>query len=151
MKFLHRHGQAIEAAAAFVTASAAVFALIGVWVQLSEADRVAREATAREAYRNHLALAVANPAFASPSDAAACTLLAGEARGAYAGFVDHMLYSAEQMLELESGWEPTFREEMLRHRVYMCQMVVAGEGDKLAAVITAFQMQECAAVPVCPE
>lgn len=66
MSWLSRNAPSIEAMAAVVTALVAAAALVGVTVQLDEADRLQKEQSAREAYRAHLALAATLPQFALP-------------------------------------------------------------------------------------
>jgi hypothetical protein len=100
MRWLSCHAPSVEAVAATVTALVAVAALIGVKFQLDEADRLQKAQSAREA---HLALAATLPQFAQPGDA--CQLIQSDQAGAYSAFVDHLLYSAEQMLEVSEGWE----------------------------------------------
>lgn len=148
MSWLDRHATAIGAASALITALVAVGALIGVSVQLSEADRVAKEATAREAYRNHLALAVATPAFAAPTDA--CAILASDTGAAYQAFVDHLLYAAEQMLEVEDGWDMTFGDQLANHRIFICSHDgPKGETDKVANLLNRFRSEQCNSVIQC--
>ena len=43
--------------------------------------------------------------------------------GAYVAFIDHLLYSAEQMLEVSEGWEPTFLEQFAPHTDYVCSPI----------------------------
>ena len=89
MSWFNRNAHAIEACAAMLTALVAVAALIGVKVQLDEADRLQREQSAREAYRAHLAMTATLPDFADPQDG--CELLASPNGGSYVAFVDHLL------------------------------------------------------------
>ena len=99
MKWLSANASVVEAIAALITAAIAVLALVGVKYQLDAAEDLQRAQSARDAYRSHLVLAVNNPKLASPKDA--CSLSEGEDLAAYSAFVDHLLYSAEQMLEVE--------------------------------------------------
>lgn len=118
MSWFSRNTKTIEAASAIVTAVVALAALVGIKVQLDAADTIQRAQSAREAYRSHLALAASMPDFALPADA--CKLMEGEKAGAYAAFVDHLLYSAEQMLDVEPGWEATFSSALEPHASYLC-------------------------------
>ncbi len=148
MSWLSRNAEAIEACAAAVTALVAVAALIGVKIQLDEADRVQREQSAREAFRAHLALAATQPAFAEPEDG--CALLESNRGGAYVAFVDHLLYGAEQMLSLDQGWEDTFLGELEVHEELMCSAYApTGDIPETVQLITRFQDQFCAATPSC--
>lgn len=146
MNWFNRNAAALEAGAACVTAIVALAALIGVKVQLDEGDRLARAATARDAYRGHLALAVANPAFAQPD---LCTLDETSVV-AYQSFVDHLLYSAELMLETEEGWATVFSEQLAPHAAYLC-MADAPRGDTTAVIslLANFKASHCEGVTLC--
>ncbi|MBC9246122.1 hypothetical protein H4P12_05215 [Paracoccus sp. 11-3] len=148
MSWLSRHATAIQTASAAATVLVAVAALIGVKLQLDGADRVQREQSAREAYRSHLALATGLPAFAAPQDA--CALMASEQEGAYIAFVDHLLYSAEQMLAVSDGWDASFRDELLPHRDYLCSAAAPkGDTQEIIALLAQFRDVECAPTSGC--
>lgn len=148
MSWLSRHAPAIEAGAALITAAVAVAALIGVKFQLDETDRLQKEQSAREAYRAHLAIAATLPAFARPQDG--CALIQSEQGGAYAAFVDHLLYSAEQMLSVSEGWEPTFLDQLDLHHDYFCASDgPIGETEETARLLNAFKNSACGAMPTC--
>ncbi|MEZ5872505.1 MAG: hypothetical protein R3D32_11825 [Nitratireductor sp.] len=148
MSWLSRHSPAIEAVAAMITAAVAVAALIGVKIQLDGADRIQREQSAREAYRAHLALAATLPQFAEPADG--CQLMKSDQGGAYAAFVDHLLYSAEQMLTVSEGWDETFLEELEPHRDYLCLPAGRpGETAETTKLLLSFRSMHCASNPVC--
>ena len=148
MSWLSRHAPAIEAGAAVITAAVAVAALIGVKVQLDETDRLQKEQSAREAYRAHLAIAATLPAYARPQDG--CALVQSDQGGAYVAFVDHLLYSAEQMLSVSEGWEPTFLDQLELHHDYICAASGPdGETEETARLLTAFKKSACGATPSC--
>ncbi|MEM7734120.1 MAG: hypothetical protein AAF280_15240 [Pseudomonadota bacterium] len=148
MSWLRRNAEVVEALAASVTALVAVAALVGVKFQLDEADRLQREQSAREAYRAHLALAATQPDFAEPQDG--CALIASPKGGAYVAFVDHLLYSAEQMLPLYPTWEASFLSELEVHGDLMCSAYAPiGEIPETEQLITTFQTQTCEATPRC--
>ncbi|NBN65184.1 hypothetical protein [Pannonibacter tanglangensis] len=148
MRWLTRHAAAINAAAALVTAVTALGALLAVKVQLDEADRLQRLQSARDAYRAHLTLAISSPEYARPDDA--CALLSGPKAAAYEAFVDHLLYSAEQMLESEPHWEATFNGLLSEHPELVCSMQEAGDdGSAMQQLITRFRQSQCSAVVAC--
>ena len=148
MNWLSRHAEAVQAGAAVVTAVTAVLAVVGILVQMQAADRTSRAQTAREAYAAHLTLAVANPDFAEPVDP--CALIASPKGGAYAAYVDHLLYAAELMLEAEPGWEPTFHASLAPHAAQVCAGIEAGdEDDAMTAMLAGFRSTACTAAPVC--
>lgn len=142
MNWLNRNAGAVEAGAAVLTAFIALGALFAIKYQLDASDRVQRAQSARDAYRSHLALASNKPEFADPQDA--CGLMKGGRSVSYEAFVDHLLYSAEQMLEVETGWQPTFIEALKPHSVYMCSRNGPKGGTLLmSALIESFQTDVC--------
>lgn len=148
MTRISRHAPSIEAIAATVTALVAVAALVGVTVQLDTAERIQKEQSAREAYRAHLALAASMPQFARPVDV--CALMASRDGGAYIAFLDHLLYSAEQMLAVAQGWETTFVDQISPHSDYFCSAErPVGDTDETALLLSRFQQSSCPAEPTC--
>jgi hypothetical protein len=147
MTFLSRHADAIQAAAAIITATMAVLAVVGVLLQMRAADETSRAQTAREAYAAHLALAAAMPDFAAPEDA--CTLLASSKGAAYEAYVGHLLYAAELMVEAETGWADTFHAALDPHAVLICRDAGLGETDDMAALLDGFRSEACPVQPSC--
>lgn len=148
MRWWSQNTANIEAVAAVVTAVVAVVALLGVKLQIDEADRLQQIQSARDAYRGHLALAVASPKFAQPADA--CALIDSTDGGAYAAFVDHLLYSAEQMLVIDKNWQATFLHELKPHADYLCsESASLGETAEIAALLETFRSNSCQAQPSC--
>jgi hypothetical protein len=148
MSWLEKHSAAIQTASAALTALIALAALIGIKVQLDASDEIQRSQSAREAFRSHLALATGLPAFAAPADG--CALLASDQEGAYVAFVDHLLYSAEQMLDVQDGWENTFMEELKPHAAYLCSADAPhAESDQMSNLLDRFRQSACTAQPAC--
>lgn len=132
-----------------ITAMVAVGALVGVKVQIDANDRAQALQSARAAYLAQQALAVQNPKFAQPQ--AACSLLESPDAMAYESFVTHLLFTAEQMLTVTEGWEPTFLYEFMPHATYLCQNARSlNVTVELQALLTRFEAESCAAVPSCP-
>lgn len=148
MNWLARNAGAIEAVAATVTALVAVVAIVGIKFQLDAADRLARTQSARDAYRGHLSLASTLPQFAAPTDV--CILLESTESGAYTAFVDHLLYSAEQMMDVETGWEATFIEALTPHAPYLCAAALSGpQAANLEMPLSQFRAVSCQDVATC--
>jgi len=148
VSWLRRNADAVEAAAAVVTALIAVVALVGIKLQLDAADRLQRAQSARDAFRAHLALSVNNPGFTAPDDA--CALLATAQGPAYSAYVEHLLYAAEQMLSVAEGWDPVFNAHLQPHTAYICQFVTMNDYDTdLAGVLAQFQSDQCPVEPIC--
>ncbi len=149
MGWLHKNAQIIEAVAASITACVAIAAFFGVFLQLNEADRIQNTTAARDAYRGHLALATTQPEFASPSDS--CTVLASDQGGAYAAFVDHLVYSAELMLDVDPSWDQVFIENLIPHAGYVCASWSGSGGPAaLTALLDRFATQHCTPDIACP-
>lgn len=148
MNWWSRQAGAIEAFASTITAIVAVVALIGVKYQLDAADGLQRSQSARDAYRSHLALASTQPEFAKPENA--CLLISGEKAGSYTAFVDHLLYSAEQMLEVEDGWRSTFTEALEPHSAYMCSKnAPSWNTPEMTSFLDEFEENHCAISIAC--
>ena len=138
----------IEALAACLTALLALVALVGVKVQLDETDRLARLQSARDTYRGHLALAITTPEFAAPIDG--CALLDGPKAVSYEAFVDHLLYSAEQSLSVEDGWDQAFLDQLAPHQAYVCSAQAPnGDTPEVTALLKRYRSESCPAMPTC--
>jgi len=149
MSWLSRNAEQIEAVAATVTALVAVAALVGVKLQIDEAERLQQDQSARDAYRAHLALAATLPQFNDPG--ATCGVLASDQAGAYVAFVDHLLYSAEQMLAVGEGWETTFLDELTTHQDYICAPFgPEADTEETQRLLQVFRQTTCIADVQCP-
>ncbi|MEZ5752241.1 MAG: hypothetical protein R3D60_09850 [Paracoccaceae bacterium] len=148
MNWIRSNAPVIEAIAAALTALVAVAALAGVKVQLDRTDALQRAQSARDAFRAHLALSVEHPAFTDPTDA--CALLTSDRAAAYGAFVEHLLYSAEQMLAIDEGWEPTFTALLPPHAAYLCATDdLSTYTPPLDGILLRFQAGACPATPAC--
>ena len=148
--WLETHGKAIQALAAFVTMVAAVAALIGVKVQIDANARQQREQSARDIYREFLNLSIANPGLADPDY---CGLRAEGKGTVYENYVEYLLYTGEQVIAADRGWEPTMDEHMLAHEQYLCAgRDWSGDSAEVRGLITRFQARHCRKpVAPCPQ
>lgn len=150
MSWLRRNAEPIEAVAASVTALVTLGALVAISVQLEANDLVSRQQSARESYRSHLALATTNPEYASPTDT--CALLESDKGGGYEAFVEHLFYSAEQMLAVEDGWQGTFEEKLIPHTPYLCmEGATRGDTPEMIALLLRFRTAQCGNAPACDD
>lgn len=146
--WLKRNADAVEAGSAALTAGVAVLALVGVVWQVRAASDIQAQQSARDAYRNHLALAVTVPELAEPVDA--CALMTGKQAPAYDAFVAHLLYAAEQMLDQSPDWETQFRHDLEPHLAYLCtnSAEILTDGA-LFGLVRRIVAEDCPATPPC--
>jgi hypothetical protein len=146
MRWLNANAGALQGAATVLTAAIALAALVGVKVQIDAADRLAAEQSARDIYREFLALSLQNPKF---SAAGGCVAEAD--RAAYGDYVDYMLYMAEQVLAADKDWQPAIDDLFERHGAAICAIDEAGlYAPDVAHMIDRFRKERCAsAAKVC--
>ena len=117
--WLTRNAPALEAMAAIATAFAALTALVLIPYQVAQADRIQRDQTAREIYREFLNLTVQKPELAN---ADYCTLRDGAQRMAYSAYVEYLLYTAEQMIDTSDEWQKPMANYLVEHKSYLCSL-----------------------------
>jgi hypothetical protein len=130
-------------------AGAALGALVFVPLQIAAADQTTREQSARDIYREFLNISIQRPELAAQD---ICALTSGREQAAYEAYVEYLLYTAEQVLDLNpADWEATIAARLDVHRPYLCQFTP----DDLAAMtapVTAMIGQlraHCASIPPC--
>lgn len=147
--WFHRHSGALQGLAAGVTALAAVAALVLVPWQIAANDRSARENAAREIYREFLNITIQRADLASRD---ACAPATPAEQAAYEGYVEYLLYTAEQVLALGvEDWAPTLTARLTPHARYLCGFEAA-DFEALtepAAALVRQVAQGCAALPPC--
>jgi hypothetical protein len=117
MNWLDRNSSALQAIAAIVTAIVAMVALIGIKFQVDASYRVQREQSAKEIYRELLNISIANPDFAAPNF---CVLKQSPKFLAYESYVDYVLYTAEQVIDMDGSWSSTIESHLEVHANYIC-------------------------------
>ena len=115
--WLIRNSEALQAIGAMATAFAALTALIVIPYQVSQADRIQRDQTAREIYREFLNLTVQKPELAN---ADYCTLTDARQKIAYTAYVEYLLYTAEQMIATSPDWRGPMASYLQDHMAYLC-------------------------------
>ena len=139
----------LQTASAVITAFAAVLALIVIPWQLREAERLQQAQSARDIYRDFLNLTVQKPEVASTD---LCETTGPNARIAYEAYVDHLLYTAEQVLAVSADWQAPMLAQTKRHLPHLCswgEADLADFSDPLVALLGAAR-QTCPAVKACP-
>lgn len=117
LAWLNRHSAALEALGGIATAFAAITALIVIPYQVSQSDRIQRDQTAREIYREFLNLTVQKPELAN---ADYCTMTDANQTTAYAAYVEYLLYTAEQMIDTSPDWRAPMASYLEDHMPYLC-------------------------------
>lgn len=151
LAWFKRHAEAIGAIGTILMALAAVAAAIFVPLQIAANDRTSREQTAKEIYREFLNITIQRPELAVPQSCRATDPLR---QRAYQAYVDYLLYTAEQVLDLSpEDWRDTVAAQLVPHRAYLCSF---DTGDMAAmtlqvADLVATLQTECETrAPDCP-
>jgi hypothetical protein len=115
--WLTRNAEPLEAVGALATAFAALTALVVIPYQVAQADRIQRDQTAREIYREFLNLTVQKPDLAN---ADYCALQDRAQTTAYTAYVEYLLYTAEQMIDTSLDWRGPMASYLEDHMAYLC-------------------------------
>jgi hypothetical protein len=147
MSWLNRNSNALQAIAAIVTAVVAFVALIGIKFQVDASYRVQREQSAKEIYRELLNLSIANPDFAAPNY---CALKQSPKFPAYESYVDYLLYTAEQVIDMNDSWLPTMEEHLEVHADYLCSSEADGDNSlPVEGLLNSFRIRACKMTSSC--
>lgn len=119
--WLTRNSEPLQALGALATAFAAVTAVIVIPYQVAQADRIQRDQTAREIYREFLNLTVQKPEIAN---ADYCALKDANQITAYESYVEYLIYTAEQMIDTSAEWRAPMASYLQDHMVYLCSQEV---------------------------
>lgn len=141
MNWLGKHSGTLQALSSVITAAVAVVALIGVKHQIDASYRVQQGQSAREIYREMLNISIANPEYASPDY---CALKQSPKFPAYESYVEYVLYTAEQVIEMDPGWAATIEGHLETHRQYMCSIEDwSTYTTDVEALVTSFHAKHC--------
>ncbi|MGC1495214.1 MAG: hypothetical protein WA790_05345 [Sulfitobacter sp.] len=147
MNWLTRHAAPLEALAALITACVAIAALVAIPWQIRATATLQAEQSARDIYREFVALSVQKPQFAEPDYCA----LKGDAEQvtAYRYYVEYLLYTAEQVVEITDEWVPVMAGHLDQHTDFICDNTDwHGDTDRVKDLIT-IQRAQCTTAPVC--
>lgn len=117
LAWLTRHSAALEGLGGLATAIAALTALIVIPYQVAQSDRIQRDQTAREIYREFLNLTVQKPDLAN---ADFCALKDTGQITAYTAYVEYLLYTSEQMIDTSPDWRAPMASYLEDHMAYLC-------------------------------
>ncbi|HMS96521.1 MAG TPA: hypothetical protein PKA03_15120 [Tabrizicola sp.] len=115
--WLTKHSEALEGLGGLAAALATVTALIVIPYQIAQSDRIQRDQTAREIYREFLNLTVQKPDLAN---ADYCALTDENQKTAYAAYVEYLLYTSEQMIDTSPDWRAPMASYLKDHMAYLC-------------------------------
>ncbi len=147
MNWLNRNSNGLQAIAAIITAAVAIIALVGIKLQVDTSYRVQREQSAKEIYRELLNLSIANPDLATPNY---CVLEKSSRFPSYESFVDYVLYTAEQVMEMDASWSATMEQHLEAHRDYLCTAeTTGGNAPAVEAMLQSFKSRACKTVTSC--
>ena len=127
--WLTRNAAPLEALGALATAFAALTALVVIPYQVGQADRIQRDQTAREIYREFLNMTVQKPEVAN---ADYCALKDQNQLVAYSAYVEYLLYTAEQMIDTSEEWRAPMANYLGEHKAYLCSDAMRGGDAELA-------------------
>ncbi len=147
--WLERHAQAIQALAAMLMAAAAVAAAFFVPWQIAANERTSRDQAAREIYREFLSISIQRPELTIRNH---CALTNPAERAAHESYVDYLLYTAEQVMDLNpADWEGAIAARLRAHQGYLCTFDDADLEDLTPAVAQLVDalVLDCAASAVC--
>jgi len=130
--WLIRNSEPLQAVGAIATAFAALTALVVIPYQVAQADRIQRDQTAREIYREFLNLTVQKPELAT---ADYCTLTDPKSLAAYSAYADYLLYTADQMVDTSPVWRGTMASYLKSHMAYLCSPELRDANDDVEGLI----------------
>ncbi len=145
-EWLGHHANKLEGIGAIVTALAALAALVVIPLQLQTAERIQRDQTAREIYREFLNLTVQKPELVATNY---CALADDKQHVAYEAYVEYLLYTAEQMIASGAEWREPMASYLLDHLPYICAKT---DWDKQSDGVFDLVMdlqKNCPSVPAC--
>lgn len=146
LDWLRRNSEALGALGGLATAFAALTALVVIPYQVAQSDRIQRDQTAREIYREFLNLTVQKPDLAN---ADYCALTDPGQKTAYAAYVEYLIYTAEQMIDTSPDWRAPMASYLGDHMAYLCSEGVWDAQSPDVADLLAELGLSCAAESQC--
>lgn len=117
--WLQEHGQAIQSLTSIMTVILALGALVGVKIQVDAAKKMQIEQSARDIYREYLALSINQPQYAKPNY---CEIIDSPNEAIYENYVEYLIYTAEQGIMADDDMRPVFEAELSKHSQYICSV-----------------------------
>lgn len=147
MDWLNRNAGALQGSMAVLTVLIALLAVIGVTWQIDAAERLQKQQSARNIYREFLSLSISRPEFSDPDF---CALKGTPQEAAYENYVEYLLYTAEQVIEANADWEPVFEGLIRQHKEYVCQSTDwSGFSPDVQDLVKKFRLNGCGQIATC--
>jgi hypothetical protein len=147
MNWLNRNASAIEALGTITTALVALAALIAIPWQMRASAALQAEQSARDIYREFVALSVNKPGFADPDY---CAIKTDPLRlTAYSYYMEYLLYTAEQVTAVSDTWIPVMQSHLSQHHGILCDTHEGYADTAPVAALIASQRAQCAAATSC--
>ena len=141
VKWLDQHVGTVQALTAILSVFVAIGALIAIKVQINESERLQREQSARDIYREYLNLSINQPDLADPDY---CAIKGSDKEGRYQNYVEYMLYTAEQTIDSDPAWTPTMLAALAPHSQYLCSAGdIGGDTPGVKSLVTSFRAKNC--------
>ncbi len=149
MAWLRHNGEALQGIGSILTAFLAILALVGVKIQVDAQQDVASAQAGREIYREFLTLSVANPTLADPGN---CPDLSDEDVVKYAFYLEHTLYTAEEVIAADEGWALSFDHILENHGAALCESKDwGGYSPAVQSLIARVSLDICPKRAPCPD
>lgn len=147
--WLDHHAQTLQTVCALATAGAAIGALVLVPWQIAANAHAGREQSAKEIYREYLNISIQR---ADLSAHDLCAPVQPATSAAYEAYVDYLLYTAEQVLDLDpDAWGRTIAAQLERHQRHLCTFdptELEMMTEPVAALVAGLQTG-CDTLPAC--
>ncbi len=117
-------------------------------LQIDASQQQTLEQGARDLYREHLALSMQHPQFSDPGQ---CPAFSENEQTAYAAYVTHLIYTAEETSTADPGWEPVMSEALLLHTGIICSSFGQDLSltDPVSRMLGKITVSACADLPAC--
>ncbi|MGL4405171.1 MAG: hypothetical protein ACRCT6_05380 [Notoacmeibacter sp.] len=116
-------------------------ALAGILFQVYAADQTQRAQSARDIYREFVALTMNRPELATliwtPE-------LPEKDKAAYEAYVEYLLYTSEQVISVDKNWAGPMRGWLKDHTAFLCQVVdQSAYTSDVESLINDIKSREC--------
>ena len=116
-------------------------ALLGVLYQVYASEKIQQAQSARDIYREFVALTINKPELASfqwsPN-------LPEKDRAAYEAYVEYLLYTSEQVISVDASWRASMQNWLEDHSAFLCgKSDLSGYTPGVEELVLEIKAQEC--------